>query len=61
MRRLFALAAAGALAWRFLTRRRGTVKPRVVIGYDNGSTVTLEPGSPERELLVDAATEALRA
>jgi hypothetical protein len=61
MRRLVALAAAGALVWRFLARRRAAPAPRVVIGYDDGSTVSLEPGSPERELLLDAASEALRA
>jgi hypothetical protein len=59
MRKLLAFAAAGALAWRFLARRRETVIPHVVVGYDDGSTVSLEPGSPERELLVDAANEAL--
>ncbi len=61
MRKLLALAAAGTIAWRFLARRRQPAAPRVVVGYDDGSTVVLEPGSPERELLVDAANEALRA
>jgi hypothetical protein len=60
MRRLLALATAGALVWRFLSRRFHTMTPRVVVGYEDGSTATLEPGSPERELLVDAANEALR-
>jgi len=60
MRKLLALAAAGALAWRLLWRRRAAPAPRVVIGYEDGSTVSLEPGSPERELLVDAAIETLR-
>ena len=60
MRRLLALAAAGAVVWRLLTRRCERPAPRVVIGYDDGSTLSLEPGSPERELLVDAAAEALR-
>ena len=60
MRKLLALAAAGAVLWRFLSRRREMAAPHVLIGYDDGSTVSLDPGSPERELLVDAATEALR-
>jgi len=61
MRKLLTLAAVGALVWRFLARRRQHDAPRVVVvGYDDGSTVLLEPGSPERELLVDAAGEALR-
>ena len=61
MRRLLALGAVAALVWRFLARRHRPPAPRVVVGYEDGSTVTLEPGSPERELLVDAAAEALRA
>ena len=61
MRKLLALAAAAAIAWRVVARRRQAPEPRVVVGYDDGSTVTLEPGSPERELLVAAASEALRA
>ncbi len=60
MRRLLALAAVAALSWKLLTRRRLAPAPRVVVGYTDGSTVVLEPGSPERELLVDAALEALR-
>ena len=61
MRKLIAVAAAAALVWRFLSRRRETVAPRVVIGYGDGTTVTLEPGSPGRERLVDAAKDALHA
>ena len=61
MRKLLALAAGAAVVWRVVIRRRKLPEPRVVVGYGDGSTVTLEPGSPERELLVDAATEALRA
>ena len=61
MRKLLALAAASAVLLRFLSRCRRSSVTRVVVGYDDGSTVTLEPGSPERELLVDAANEAFRA
>jgi hypothetical protein len=60
VRRLLALIAAGAVVWRVVTRRPAHIAPRVVVGYDDGSTTVLEPGSPERELLVDAANEALR-
>ncbi len=61
MRKLLALAAGAAVVWRAVARRHKPPEPRVVIGYGDGSTLTLEPGSPERELLVDAAAEALRA
>ena len=61
MRKLLALAAGAAVVWRAVARRHTPPEPRVVIGYGDGSTLTLEPGSPERELLVDAAAEALRA
>jgi len=54
------MGAVGAIAWRVLARRRRAVAPRVVVGYADGRTVSLEPGSPERELLVDAARQALR-
>ena len=60
VRRVLALAAAGAVVWRVVSRRRGQTAAHVVVGYGDGSTVSLEPGSPERELLVDAANEALR-
>ena len=60
MRKLVALVAGAAVVWRVVTRRRKPPEPRVVVGYGDGTTVTLEPGSPERELLVDAAAEALR-
>ena len=61
MRKLLALTTVGAVLWRFLARRRQPTALRVVVGYDDGSIVSLEPGSPERELLVDAANQALRA
>ena len=60
MRKLVALVAGAAVVWRVVARRRKAPEPRVVVGYGDGTTVTLEPGSPERELLVDAAAEALR-
>ncbi len=60
MRSVLAFGALAALIWRLVARRRQSPAPRVVIGYADGSTVSLEPGSPERELLVDAASEVLR-
>jgi hypothetical protein len=60
VRRLLALGAAGAVVWRLVSRRRGQATAHVLVGYDDGSTLSLDPGSPERELLVDAASEALR-
>ncbi len=60
MRKLVALVAGAAVVWRVVTSRRKPPEPRVVVGYGDGTIVTLEPGSPERELLVDAAAEALR-
>ena len=61
MRKLLALTVGATVAWRIVVRRRKPPAPRVVIGYVDGSVTTLEPGSPERELLIDAADEALRA
>ena len=61
MRKLVALAAGAAVVWRVVAHRHKAPEPRVVIGYGDGSIATLEPGSPDRKLLVDAATEALRA
>lgn len=58
MRRLLSLAAIGAAVWWFLTRR-GTSSPGgVTIGYEDGSSVTLDAGSPELERLLAIAAEA---
>jgi hypothetical protein len=61
VRKLVALAVVAAIVWRFVARRRKPQEPRVVVGFADGSTVALEPGSPEHERLVDAASEALIA
>jgi len=58
MRRvLFLVVAGGLVVW--LERRRRDSKrrraERVVIGFADGSSTTLEVGSPERELLIEAA------
>jgi hypothetical protein len=58
MRRLLVLAAlAGAAYW--LLRRRKASAPRASIGYADGSSVTLENGSRELELLVSVGRRAL--
>ena len=60
MRRFLGIGILAAILWRLLSSRRRPVEPRVVVGYDDGTEDALEPGSPERELLVGAASEALR-
>jgi len=58
MRRLLSLAAIGAAVW-WLFGRRGQADPsRVTIGYADGSSVTLEAGSPELERLLQIAAGA---
>ena len=58
MRRLFWLAAAAAVAWWFIGRRRGADDAGATIGYADGSAVTFEPGSAELERLLQIATVA---
>jgi hypothetical protein len=58
MRRLLALTLAGGLAWWFFIRRRETGRRTATIGYADGSSVTLETGSPELERLLQIAAEA---
>jgi hypothetical protein len=60
VRNLAVLAALAAVAWLVLARLRSSA-PQAVIGYDDGSSLTLEPGRPELHRLVSAAEEALRA
>jgi hypothetical protein len=55
VRKLLSLAVIGGLAWWFLSRRRTDVGRHVTIGYVDGSSVTLEEGSPELEKLVQIA------
>jgi hypothetical protein len=54
--RLVILALGAFAAWRFLTRR-STPDEQVTIGWEDGSSVTLEPGAPERDRLVELACE----
>jgi hypothetical protein len=60
MRLRSVLVAGGAVAAGVaLLRRRSTTTERVEIGYADGSTVTLEPGSLPRERLLALGREAL--
>ncbi len=58
MRKLLSLAAIGAAVWWLLGRRSKPSTGRVTIGYADGSSVTLEAGSPELDRLTAIATEA---
>lgn len=58
MRRLLSLALVGGLAWWFFGRRRETGRGSATIGYTDGSSVTLEEGSPELDRLLQVAAEA---
>jgi hypothetical protein len=53
------LVALGALvAWRFLARRSAP-NEIVVVGWADGSTIELDPGSPERDALAEIARGVL--
>ena len=58
MRKLLALAVIGGIVYWFLNRGDDD-GPSVTIGYADGSAVTLEPGAPELDRLVQIASEAL--
>ena len=58
MRRLLSLAAIGGFIWWLLSRRRVAAHASVTIGYADGSAVTLDPGSPELDRLVQIAAAA---
>ena len=63
MKRLVRLAALIALtvwAWRSFVARRGPHE-RAGVSYADGSSLVLEPGSPEFDRLADAARAALRS
>jgi hypothetical protein len=61
MRRLLFLALVGVLGWWFLGRRRAGVESSATIGYSDGSSVTLDAGSPELDRLLLIAGEARAA
>ena len=58
MRRLLTLAAIAAAVWWLLGRRSSASSNCATIGYADGSSVTLEDGSPELERLIQIAAEA---
>jgi len=61
MRRLFSLLLVGGLAWWFLGRRRHEAGRGATIGYTDGSSVTLDVGSPELDRLLQIAAGATTA
>lgn len=56
---LVAMAAVASLA--FILRRRRRTKDRVNLYYEDGSMVSLEPGSVEAGRIAPLAGDALRA
>lgn len=61
IRRLLFLAALAGALWWLLSRRKSNREPGVVVGYADGSAVTLEDGSPEREHMLGIARGVVRA
>jgi hypothetical protein len=59
MRKLLTLAGLAGLAWWLFGRGRGGAVDRATVGYADGSSVTLEGGSPELERLQQAAREVV--
>jgi len=61
MRKVVVLGLLAGLVAALLRRGRADTAPTetVAVGFEDGSSTTLEPGSPERELILAAATEAL--
>jgi len=58
MRRLALLALVAGAAWWFLNRGSGEEPGGATIGYADGSSVTLDVGSPELERLLQIAAAA---
>jgi hypothetical protein len=58
IRRLLVLAGLATAAW-WLLRGRGR-EPRAVVGYGDGSSLTLEAGSPELERMLELARGTVR-
>jgi hypothetical protein len=58
MRRLVVLALLAGAAWWFVNRGRATDEGGATIGYADGSSVALDPGSPELDRLLQIAAEA---
>lgn len=60
MRRLLVLAGLAAAAWWLLRGRGRSREPRAVVGYGDGSSVTLDAGSPELERMLELARGTVR-
>jgi hypothetical protein len=58
MRKLFLVALLAGAAWWFVNRGRGDNVSAATIGYVDGSSVTLDAGSPELDRLVEIASNA---
>lgn len=58
MIRVFLLGVAAWLGWRFV-QRRGRPDADVLVGWVDGSSVSLPPGNATREVLVDLAEQVL--
>ncbi|HEY7381599.1 MAG TPA: hypothetical protein VH572_10335 [Gaiella sp.] len=60
MRKLLLLTALATLAWRLWRRSRDAGElERAIVGYEDGSSLVLDPGTPEHERVVAVAREAL--
>lgn len=58
MGRLLAFTLAALVAWRFLARR-SRPEEEVSVGWADGSSAVIEPGSPGRDTLVEIARAVL--
>ena len=58
MRRLLFLGALSGAVWWLLGRRRTVTADRATLGYDDGSSLTLEAGAPDLERLLRIARAA---
>jgi hypothetical protein len=59
MRRVLLLGVLAATVWWLLGRRRTVTADRATVGYDDGSSLTLEAGAPELERLLRIARGAI--
>lgn len=59
MRKLLGIAAIGGIVYWFLNRGGADGGHSATIGYVDGSAVTLDPGSPELDRIVQIASGAL--
>lgn len=60
IRRLFFLVGAAAAGWWLLSRRGEGRGLRAVVGYEDGSSLTLEAGSLQLQRLHEIARGVLR-